>query len=120
MKFKFKGYIDKFAFFLSPPLLLRLFVNVDCWNIIAIKTIIIIIIKILQLVRIYLVYVFQYAGDDADKLAGLVSYCDMTNGRAMFIEIRGNIVCAGLKTLEHNIASNCTERTVRHQPSGDA
>ena len=42
MKFEFKGYIGKSAFFPLPPFLLRLFVCIDCWNIMAINTIIII------------------------------------------------------------------------------
>ena len=44
MKFKFKWYIDKSAFFPLPPLLLWLLDYVDCWNIMAINSIIIIII----------------------------------------------------------------------------
>ena len=44
MKFKFKGHIGKSAFFPLPPFVLRLFVYIDCWNFMAINTIIIIII----------------------------------------------------------------------------
>ena len=43
MKFKFKRYIGKSASFPLPPLLLRLFDYVDCWNIMAINSIIIIV-----------------------------------------------------------------------------
>ena len=44
MKFKFKGYLGKSAFFSLPPFVLRLFADIDCWNFMAINTIIIIII----------------------------------------------------------------------------
>ena len=44
MKFMFKGYIGKSAFSPLPPFVLRLFVYIDCWNIMVINTIIINII----------------------------------------------------------------------------
>ena len=48
MKFKFKWYMGKSAFFPLPLFLLRLFVYIDCWNIMAINTIIIIIIVLMN------------------------------------------------------------------------
>ena len=43
MQFKFKGHIGKSAYFPLPPLLLQLFVYVDCLKIMSINSIIIII-----------------------------------------------------------------------------
>ena len=39
MQFKFKGYIGKSAYFPLPPLLLQLFVYVDCLKIMSINSI---------------------------------------------------------------------------------
>ena len=61
MKFKFKGHIGKSAFFPLPPFVLQLFFYIDCWNFMAINTIIIIIIIIIiYYIIIYILYIILY------------------------------------------------------------
>ena len=53
---------------------------------------------------------FQYTGSNGDKISSMIRYC---NGKDIFIEIRGDVVCAGLKTLGNSIVEICTEEKVR-------
>ena len=59
-------------------------------------------------------FIFQYDGGNADKISSMVSYGDDNNGKAIYIEIRGDVVCAGLKTLGNSVVEICTEEKVNN------
>ena len=53
-------------------------------------------------------HVLQYDGSEESRISSLISYCDAEKGRSLFIEIRGDVICAGLKTVGNDIVEICT------------
>ena len=60
----------------------------------------------------------QYDGDDKNRKSSLISYCDAKKSRSLFIEIRGDVICAGLKTVDNDIVEICTTVKVMIQIGG--